>query len=188
MPLNSFWVGHPLLMMRTGLKNVYPVKFSWRKLMFFSFLSGYQLSIASCLGMGAYVHFSWDCIFSRSLQALCMLPQSMGIPMVTGPAVLQGLNVFHPVFALTIFYHLFYGVSCDLKEGVCSRHPIEDGVFYRLSNKYRGLTLSACVLTFCKRKLLWSQLSKPWWKGIVECCEESFYGCFFSTTVILVFL
>lgn len=45
----------------------------------FSFASGYQLEIASGLGMGAGVHISqhWDHMWCRPEQALCVLPQSL---------------------------------------------------------------------------------------------------------------
>lgn len=58
---------------------------SWRKLIF-SFVSGWQLETAG-LGMGAHVHVPsqpWDHIWLETEQVLCILTQSLRVPMSVG--------------------------------------------------------------------------------------------------------
>lgn len=158
--------------MQPTLKNkfVSPVRFPWRKQIFL--LQEYQLEVASGLGMGVCVHFSFQLqcfILCMSMQALCMLPQSLSSYVCCWSCYLEGcfLNVPIPSgsqnlsssFPLPLFLSLpfpsLYSPTCSSSLAGSSLCPEGRDL---METSYLGLSVprSLCKLSGCESLCLFS--------------------------------
>lgn len=145
----------------------------------FSFVSSYQLEIASRLGMVVFANFPsqyWNPICPRPVHALCTMSPPLWVHtciVLLCPEGLVSLMSF-PTLVLSI-------ILPPAPQGSL----IPEGKDLRLSVP-RPLTLcilwvSVLVLTYCRRKLLWWWLSKMLIYEYSRMQLESIYSCFHLT-------
>lgn len=101
------------------LRVVSSMRLSWRKLIFFLSASGYQLEIASGLGMGVYIHLSsllYNPIWCRPMiKALCMNATLCVSSYVHQPVVSRTPRFFRALHPLWLLQYL---VKVDIKGGL----------------------------------------------------------------------